>query len=335
MPLEADVHDELHRLIPPGRFVMAPTLYPLVQGGHLTPQGPDAPASVAKRAVLLHDAGEALLAVPGFDAMPALQALCAQAVREHPRTWAWDGQEARASSLGWAVDINGRQRAIEGAHAATGEALAALPAPWRLAGLLTLAFEEDLAVLDGASGGVPWMAVCLPSFWRPAEKIGQHFTAIHAPVADNTLLMQQAARRIDQVTQGGPHERYVWTLTAHPGLDGHPRRAARSPWPTGLSPQALVRHTWFRHERQTFLPLPSRRQAVFTIRVRVQPLPEALRVPGLAGRLHHALATMSEAVLAYRGLTPVHRELLAGLAAEAGIPHAHAPDVNSGPAHLG
>ena len=329
------MQDVLHRLIPPGRFLMAPTLYPLAQGGHLTPQTPDAPASVAKRAVLLNDAGEALLAVPGFDAMPALQALCGQAAHEHPHAWAWDGQEARALNLGWSVHVNGRLRALEGAHAATGTVLAALPPAWRLAGLLALAFEEDLAVLDGASGGVPWMAVCLPSFWRPVEKIGHHFTAIHAPVADNTLLMQQAARRIDQVTQGGPHERYVWTFTAHPGLDGHPQRAARSPWPTGLAPQDLVRHTWFRHERQTFLPLPSQRQAVFTIRVRVQPLPEALRVPGLAGRLHHALATMSEAVLTYRGLTPVHRELLEGLAAETGIPHADAPDASRGPVHLG
>ena len=327
--------DVLNRLIPPGRFLMAPTLYPMVQGSHLTPLVPEAHAGAAKRAVLLHDAREALLAEPGFDAWPALLALCEVAAREHPQAWAWDGQEARATALGWAVHRDGPLRALEGAHGATGEVLAALPPPWRLAGLLALAFEEDLAVLDGDSGCVPWMAVCLPSFWVPREKIGHHFTAIHAPVADNALLMQQAARRIAQVTQGGPHERYVWTLTAHPAFDGHPQRAARRPWPIGLPREELLQHTWFRHERQTFLPLPSQRQAVFTIRVRLQPLPEALRVPGLAGRLHHALATMSEAVQAYRGLTPVHHDLLAGLAAEAGIPHDGPAQAPLAPDNLG
>ena len=318
----------LNRLIPPGRFLMTPTLYPLVQGPHLTPLAPDAPACVAKRSVLGHDAGEALLMQPGFDAAPALHALCAQAAREHPQAWSWDAREARATRLGWGVSVQGRLRAIEGAHAATGEVLAALPTEWRLAGLVSLAFEEDLAVLDGTSGCVPWMAVCLPSFWVPSEKIGLHFTAIHAPVADNTLLMQQAARRIDQVTQGGAHERFVWTLTSHALLDAHPVRAARRPWPAHLSPQALMQCTSFRHERQTFLPLPSSRQAVFTIRVRVQPLPEALdTLPGLAERLHHALGTMSEAVLAYRGLTPVRGMLLEGLAMAAGIPHGPGVDV--------
>jgi hypothetical protein len=318
----------LNRLIPPGCFLMTPTLYPLVQGPHLTPLAPDAPACVAKRSVLGHDAGEALLVHPGFDAAPALHALCAQAALEHPQAWSWDAGEARATRLGWAVSVQGRLRAIEGAHAATGEVLAALPTEWRLAGLVSLAFEEDLAVLDGTSGRVPWMAVCLPSLWVPREKIGLHFTAIHAPVADNTLLMQQAARRIDQVTQGGAHERFVWTLTSHALLDAHPVRAARSPWPAHLSPQALMQCTSFRHERQTLLPLPSSRQAVFTIRVWAQPLPEALdTLPGLAERLHHALETMSETVLAYRGLTPARGMLLEGLAMAAGIPHGPGVDV--------
>jgi hypothetical protein len=65
---------------------MTPTLYPLVQGPHLTPLAPDAPACVAKRSVPGHDAGEALLVQPGFDAAPALHPLCAQAALEHPQT---------------------------------------------------------------------------------------------------------------------------------------------------------------------------------------------------------------------------------------------------------
>jgi uncharacterized membrane protein len=53
---------------------------------------------------------------------------------------------------------------------------------------------------------------------------------------------------------------------------------------------------------------------VFTIRVLLQPLAEAVAGPEQAARLHAALASMSEAVLAYKGLAPARSRLLAWLA---------------------
>jgi hypothetical protein len=35
-----------------------------------------------------------------------------------------------------------------------------------------LAFEEDFAVLDGATGTLPWLCVCVPSHWAPEDKLG-------------------------------------------------------------------------------------------------------------------------------------------------------------------
>jgi hypothetical protein len=68
-----------------------------------------------------------------------------------------------------------------------------------------------------------------------------------------------------------------------------------------------------RHEHQTFIPMPERGQAVFTIRVASEPLAAALRTREDAARLHAALASMSAAVLAYRGLAPVREPLLEAL----------------------
>jgi len=55
---------------------------------------------------------------------------------------------------------------------------------------------------------------------------------------------------------------------------------------------------------------------VFTIAVEVQPLAVAIADRDRAARLHDALATMTPAVLAYRGLTPVRDTLLGWLAAQ-------------------
>ena len=54
---------------------------------------------------------------------------------------------------------------------------------------------------------------------------------------------------------------------------------------------------------------------MFTIHVEVQPLAQALADPARAARVHDALASMSPAVLDYRGLAAVRDRLLRWLAA--------------------
>jgi hypothetical protein len=65
---------------------------------------------------------------------------------------------------------------------------------------------------------------------------------------------------------------------------------------------------------QSFIPVDGQQQAVFAIHVEVQPLAQALADPGRAARVHDALATMSPAVLHYRGLATVRDRLLRWLA---------------------
>lgn len=180
---------------------------------------------------------------------------------------------------------------------------------------IELAFEEDFAVLEAAGGTLPWLCVCVPSHWAPEEKLGLPFAAVHAPVADNRALLAAGAQLVALVTGGERFGRSVWTLTPDGRYDQHPARHTRTAWPATTDPVAFARQCFLRAERQTFFPVPGRPgQAVFTIRVMLEPLAEAVRTPQDARRLHDALASMSEAVLAYKNLAPARERLLAWLA---------------------
>lgn len=198
-------------------------------------------------------------------------------------------------------------------------AIAAIHGQARAEGLasgepLELAFEEDFAVLEGAGTTLPWLCVCLPSHWAPEHKLGLPFAAVHGPVADNQALLAAGAQLVRLVTGGERFERHVWTVTPDGRYDQHPARQVRTPWPREADPAALAGQCWLRAERQTFFPVPGTQQAVFTIRVMLQPLAEAVRSAEDARRLHEALASMSEAVLAYKNLAPARDRLLAWLA---------------------
>jgi hypothetical protein len=200
-------------------------------------------------------------------------------------------------------------------------AIAAILAQARAEGMvasepLELAFEEDFAVLEAGGATLPWLCVCVPSHWAPEQKLGLPFAAVHAPVADNQALLAASQQLVRLVTGGERFERHVWTFSASGRYDQHPVRQARVPWPETTDPDAFAAQCFLRAERQTFFPVPGLAgQAVFTIRVMLEPLAQAVRSRDDAQRLHDALASMSDAVLAYKNLGPARDRLLAWLAA--------------------
>ena len=304
-------------------FRMQPGLRRLApDASQLTPSRPGDAALREKLAVLTSHPPQALLALPGFDATPALRALCAHAEAEHPEAFSiGPNATPHARRLGWS--LRGDEPIGDG-PAAIGACLRALPARWRLPALLSLAFAEDFAVIDAASGRIPWLAVCLPSHWAPEDKVGRHFAEVHAPVADNAVLIAAGAHLMRLVTGAERWERFVWTIARSPNLRQHPAHDDGPPWPTAADADLdadadqLVAKAFFRTERQTFIPVPSLPQAIFTIHVETRPLRLALAAPADARRVHDALASMSAAVLAYRGLTLARERLLRWLAARAG-----------------
>jgi len=298
-------------------FRMQPGLRRLAPGStQLTLVAPGSRHQREKLAVLSTFADQALLARPGFDAGPALAKLAAEAARSHPGHFQWDGRRALAPGLGVQVEddrATDLAAGVFGVGDEIGRCLRALPPGWRLAGLLSLTFAEDFAIVDGRDGTIPWLAVALPSHWAPEDKVGRRFAEVHAPVADSQLLLAASERLTALVTGADRWERFVWTITGHPRLHAHPRRTDPARWPATREPEALAAQAWFRTERQTFIPLPEARQAVFTIEVEVQPLALALSDPTRARRVHDALASMSAGVLDYRGLADVRDALLAWL----------------------
>lgn len=294
-------------------FRMQPGLRRLAPGTpQLTPSRPGDAALQAKLAVLCGHAGQAFVQAPDFDAGPMRERLVEHAAHEQPQALQVDGERLHAPLLGWAMQ--GDAPAGDG-PAEIGQCLAALPPEWRRTALLCLAFAEDFAIIDGATARIPWLAVCLPSHWSPQQKVGRHFAEVHAPVADNRVLLAASDHLARLVTGVDAWERFVWTLSRSGSLDQHPQRVALPDWPAEADADGLAARAFFRTERQTFIPLASAQQAVFTIHVEQRPLAEAITAPSQAAALHDALASMSDAVLAYRGLAPARERLLAWLAA--------------------
>ena len=305
-------------------FRMQPGLRRLAEGaGHLSLSIPGSRHLDEKLQALSAAHPAALQCVPGFDPLPALHALARQAAAEHSPAFDWDGDTATARRLGWAVrggevfELAGRTPNQPSALAQVGARLHGLPAPWRLGGLLALAFAEDFALIDGRSATIPWLAVALPSHWAPEQKIGLRFAQVHAPVADNQVLLAAGEALARLVSQPTRWERFVWTITANSRLNAHPAGAAAPRWVAGDAYQVAAQ-AWWRTERQTFIPVDGAAQAVFTILVDTQPLAQAIDSPAKALRLHEALASMSPAVLRYRNLHIVRDDLLSWLARRAG-----------------
>ena len=295
-------------------FRMQPGLRRLAVGAvQLTPLAPGSTHQREKLAVLSAFPALALQAAAGFDALPALQGLAQHAATEHPGHFGWDGHSAQAQGVAVRGDEVVQLSAGDfGLGDELARCLRGLAPPWRLPGLLSLVFAEDFAIVNTTTGTLPWLAVALPSHWAPQDKIGRHFSAVHAPVADNTLLLKAADALMRMV--GGPDrwERFVWNVTSHPRLHAHPLHVDEERWPAQhFDPD----RAWWRSERQTFIPLPALGQAVFTIGVQVEPLAQVIRTPARAAQLHDALATMSPAVLVYRSLVGVQPALLQWLAA--------------------
>lgn len=189
---------------------------------------------------------------------------------------------------------------------------------------LTLGMQEDFVILHDELEGESYdmrtrfLSVCFPSNWNPSEKIDLNFHAIHVPVADNAILQAGAKGIIDLAFRKNTMVRHVWLLTPNSDLPSHPLQRSRL-WADALQQAGdglLLEQLYFRVERQTTLPLPELKRGVFFIRVMVAPLVDVLRVdPTRAAQLAEALASMSENILEYRGMTATLPRLLQELAA--------------------
>ncbi len=157
-------------------------------------------------------------------------------------------------------------------------------------------------------------AVCFPSAWDPAEKLGLPLAGIHGVVPG---LNQELGTALDtfltRLPPGVAWCRANWGLTASPDLDQHPARQLPR-----LDAMPRLDQVWVRVEHQALIAQPASGSVLFAIRVEVLALRDLCREPRQAHGLARALASMPEPMARYKGLADARPALVAALEREAG-----------------
>jgi hypothetical protein len=183
--------------------------------------------------------------------------------------------------------------------------------PLARAGML---IAEDLVIMRRSKAGWRLVAASLhfPSSWRLADKFGHPLAQVHAPVPGfghgtrNALLIE---RIFDNLQPQTPVLRGNWAICSDDALSHH-----GSVTPLPANPAQL----YLRQERQTLTRLPQGGDILFTILVRVDPMPElAATTLGrkFADELTRQLAAMSDDEARYKGMEHNRTDLVAALQA--------------------
>jgi Protein of unknown function (DUF3445) len=183
---------------------------------------------------------------------------------------------------------------------------------------LALALQDDWVVMD-ENGVCQMLHVCFPSGWRPEEKVGLSMRQIHQPVADGAKLLAASDVLSNAMKQKGPFVRYVWTLSPEASLDRHPDRCLKLVGGTEGSAASAhseikVDQIWFRCERQVTVPLRASGRSLFLIRIFVAPLLEVCATTERRSLMKSSLASMSDAVVGYKGIADLRRTVLQSFA---------------------
>ena len=155
---------------------------------------------------------------------------------------------------------------------------------------LALSCAEDLALLH--NGILVAIAFAFPSGFKPCEKLGLDFAAVHAPVADSEALRAASAGITAAMKRPDANfERGVWTLTSLGSLSQHPSY----PRPQARQESDL----WFRSEFQVLQSLGGDWTA-FSVRVRMEPYSSIADQE--RDRIKASLASMTAASRTYKNL---------------------------------
>ncbi|MSU22328.1 MAG: DUF3445 domain-containing protein [Opitutus sp.] len=194
---------------------------------------------------------------------------------------------------------------------------AELCAGWKLTTEKTLlglgaALEPDFLLLSPDATGAFCLrggALCFPTGWALAEKIGHPLDFIHGAVPGlNAALASPIHQFLARLKPSTAFLRDNWGLTATDELNLHPARKLPPPdLPTG--PDRL----WLRVEHQALVALPHSGGVVFGLRIALHRLDHVARDPAAAAGLRRALATMPADVAVYKRLEMVRALVISWL----------------------
>lgn len=228
------------------------------------------------------------------------------------RRWLMDSTDRYARSLPEGeplVTEFSQLCAAWGLVAANGPSPVHLPTPLQ-SELVALgsALEPDILLLSPDDEGALRLragVLCFPTGWALEEKLGHTLDFIHGVVPGlNPALGSSISQFLSKLKPGVAFLRDNWGIAASSELNLHPIRSVAPPkLPVKLD------ELWLRVEHQAIFALPLTGGVVFGIRVAVHRLDHAIAVPGVAAGLSHALATMPDALIAYKRLDGVREPL--------------------------
>lgn len=265
--------------------------------------GPDFDAQLRDKRRLLDTHDDVVAALPGTDdaQREVLALLAAHLPLRFPRRYRREHDE------------RGERLRI----AATGECVALAPRHRQPIAAAARLVPEDLCLLRAAPDGYRLVAaaLCFPTRWRLADKLGQPMLAIHAPVPGYAAAIGAASDRVmAALDPARPVWRANWSVLDAPELY-QPQRLPQPALPAGGDPGQRL---WLRSERQTLRRLPGCGDVLFTIRIRQCTLSQLCRVPGAAAQLLAQIDSMPHALKAYKRIDEVEDALRAWLRQQRG-----------------
>ncbi len=280
-------------------FALRMGLQPLPVEQWIEP-GEDFSAQLAEKRKLLatrHDDVVQVLSQAQPASEEALKLLLDHLRHYHSDRFTFDGGKLRNAATGEEWDI---------AHSLAQSSLHPLEHATRLV-------QEDFCILQSDDGDIYRLtagAVCFPSNWRLADKIGRALSDVHGPVPGYAQkLGTQVDRFFKHLADGTIMVRANWLIHATPELfqSGHKLDAATA---AAITPENAGEKLWLRVERQTLRRLPQSGAVLFTIRTHLSSLRDAILDAKSAQALALAVRTMPDDVADYRGMAAFRATLL-------------------------
>ena len=179
----------------------------------------------------------------------------------------------------------------------------------------SLLVQEDLAVMSPQDG--QWVltaaAVCFPSRWDLASKIGANMHGIHAPVPHYEERIGHATDAMfNKLTCDRAVWRINWTVLDSPELFQPSDTGRKARAHSGLGVEEFGDAMYFRTERQTLRKLPESGAILFTIRTYRDSLNSLdRRFPEFREHLGRTLVSTSQETRNYKGWAPIWSDLMA------------------------
>jgi hypothetical protein len=172
-----------------------------------------------------------------------------------------------------------------------------------------LAQEDFCLVQPGPAGPIlVAAALCFPSRWVLAQKIGRPLSEVHGPVPIYAeRLAGPVDRLIGQLRPGKLVQRLNWSLLDDPTLY-QPRRRFDTAANEAFTPDNVGQRVYLRTERQTLSALPALPASaasgavLFGIHVHVYPLRRIAARPAVAAQLAAAVRALPRDIARYKNL---------------------------------